>query len=100
MILTHLQHSFLNTYSKYVVDDPKALGRRVYENFYGPAELVTSPSAKRQEVKKVISSIISHDVIVSGVLHYVYGDEISEKYSLSGLVVSIEKIQMEVLLFF
>ncbi|GJC04304.1 hypothetical protein KAM385_13330 [Aeromonas hydrophila] len=77
--------------SRYVVDDPEALGRRIYESFYGPAELVTSPSAKRQEVKKVISPIINNDVIVSGISHYVYGDEISERYSLSGLVVSIEK---------
>lgn len=77
--------------SKYVVDDPEALGRRIYENFYGPTELVASPSAKRQEVKRIISPIINHDVIVSGILHYVYGDEISERYSLSGLVVSIEK---------
>ncbi|MGY6038160.1 hypothetical protein [Aeromonas sp. AE23HZ002T15] len=77
--------------SKYVVDDPEALGRRIYENFYGPAELVTSSSAKRQEVKKVISPIINRDVIVSGVSHYVYGDVIPGRYSLSGLVLNIEK---------
>ena len=77
--------------SKYVIDDPEALGRRIYKNFYGPAELVTSLSAKREEVKKIISPIINRDVIVSGVLHYVYGDEISDRHSLSGLVLNMEK---------
>ncbi|CAD7521069.1 hypothetical protein KBAH04_11660 [Aeromonas hydrophila] len=49
----HTSPAFILEYiSKYVVDDPEVLGRRIYENFYGPAELITSPFAKRQKVKK------------------------------------------------
>jgi hypothetical protein len=77
--------------SKNLVDDPETLGRRIYENFYGQAMLGPFSSEKKQEAKKIISPTISYDFVINSVSNYVYGGEISDKNSLSGLVMNTEK---------
>lgn len=49
------------------------------------------PSKEKQEVKKTISPAISYDFMVNSISTYVYGGEIPDKNSISGLVVSTKK---------
>ncbi|MFM1712947.1 hypothetical protein [Aeromonas salmonicida] len=77
--------------SKNLVDNPEAMGRRIYENFYGHTMLGQFPSKEKQEVKKTISPAISYDFMVNSISTYVYGGEIPDKNSISGLVVSTKK---------